>query len=74
MQLVERRFVSVPIKKATFAACGAVKSVVPSARPRPDSKPCYRAVCVQHNIASHLSTSAVDFAPEQPGLRRREGG
>lgn len=58
---------SLPIKKTSRAARGPVESV--STRPRSDSKPCYRAVCVQHNIASHLSTSAVDSTPEQPGLR-----
>lgn len=58
---------SLPIKKTSRAARGTAESV--STRPRSDSKPCYGAVCVQHNIASHLSTSAVDSTPEQPGLR-----
>lgn len=51
---------SLPIKKTSRAA------TVESASS--DSEPCYGAVCVQHNIASHLSTSAVDSTPEQPGL------
>lgn len=58
---------SLPIKKTGRAARGTVESA--STHPRSDSKPCYGAVCVQHNIASHLSTSAVDATPEQPGLR-----
>lgn len=58
---------SLPIKKTSRAARGAAESA--STRPRPNSKPCYGAVCVRHNIAAHLSTSAVDSTPEQPGLR-----
>lgn len=58
------------VKKTSRAARGTVESA--STRPRSDSKPCYAAVCVQHNIASHLSTSAVDSPPEQPGLRLGE--
>lgn len=67
--LVERRSCSVPFKKLTFAACGAAESVGRVHAHAQNPNLVTGLFCVQHNIASHLSTSAVDSAPEQAGLR-----